>query len=404
MKILICNAGSTSLKFKLWQMPQERELAQGRVERIGMGGAIFAYACPEAGAELTLTGLDVKGYTQGISMFLQRLTGKDGAINSLEQLDAVGFKTVLSKGFSGVHLLTEEVLAGMRATMTVAPAHNGPYLEAIGVFQKLAPRVPLVGVFETAFHRTIPDYRRLYALPWDWIERYQIHKMGFHGASHSYVALRTGGRGRVISCHLGGSSSLCALLNGRSVDNSFGLSLQNGIPHNNRVGDLDPYVILYLLDQGLSAAEIDRGLTKEAGLKGISGLSGDMRDIEKAMEAGNQRARLAFEMFTDAVKRYVGAYTVELGGLDQLAFTGGIGENSWRVRERVCQGLLCLGVEMDEGLNRGLQGEGVISKAHSRVMVRVIAANEELMVVRAACDCLENQREGDRSDAHPPEL
>ena len=404
MKVLICNAGSTSLKFKLWQMPGEQVLAQGRVERIGMGGAIFGYACPQAGAELTLTGLDIQGYTQGIDLFLRHLTGADGALKSLSQLDAVGFKTVLSKGFYGVHLLTEAVLEGMRAMMTVAPAHNGPYLEAIHVFQKLAPGIPLVGVFETAFHQTIPECRRLYALPWDWIERYQIHKMGFHGASHSYVALRTGKRGRVVSCHLGGSSSLCALLDGRSVDNSFGLSLQTGIPHNNRVGDLDPYVILYLLSQGLSAAEIDRGLTKEAGLKGISGLSGDMRDIEEAMRAGDERARLAFEMFTDAVKRYVGAYTVELGGLDQLVFTGGIGENSWRVRERVCQGLICLGVKIDAALNRELKAEGVISAPDSQVLVRVIAANEELMVVRAACAFLNNQREGDQIHAYPPEL
>lgn len=392
MKVLVCNAGSTSLKFKLWQMPGEQVLAQGRVERIGMGGAIFGYACPGAGADLTLTGLDITGYTQGIQLFLDHLTGPQGALDGLNQLDAVGFKTVLCKGFTGVHLLTREVLEGMRAYMTVAPAHNGPYLEAIGVFQKLLPHTPLVGAFETAFHQTIPDCRRLYALPWDWITEYGVKKMGFHGASHSYVAMMTGGQGRVVSCHLGGSSSLCAILDGKSVDNSFGLSLQTGIPHNNRVGDLDPYVILYLLDQGLTPAQIHWGLTREAGLKGISGLSGDMRDIEEAMEQGDERARLAFDMFTDAVKRYVGAYTVELGGLDQLAFTGGIGENSWRVREKVCRGLACLGVELDEGANRALRGDGVISSPTSRVKVRVIPANEELMVVRAACACLENHK------------
>ena len=393
MKILICNPGSTSLKFKLWEMPGEKMLAQGRVERIGMGGAIFAYACPEKGAELTQEGLDIGGYTQGIELFLKELTGPSGALDSLAQLDAVGFKTVLSKGYKGVHRLTGPVLQGMRDYMTVAPAHNGPYLEAIGVFQQLLPGTPLVGAFETAFHRTIPLYRRLYALPWAWSQAYGLEKMGFHGASHSYVALKTGGKGRVVSCHLGGSSSLCAILDGKSVDNSFGLSLQTGIPHNNRVGDLDPYVLMYLLVRGMSWAELNRGLTKEAGLKGVSGLSGDMRDIQKATEAGDQRAQLAFDMFTDAVKRYIGAYAVELGGLDQLVFTGGIGENGWQVRQRVCQGLGCLGVVLDEAANRALKGEGTISAPDSRVLVRVIPANEELMVVRGVVACLEDRGE-----------
>ncbi len=366
-------------------------LAQGRVERIGMGGSIFAYACPAKGANLTLEGLDIDGYTQGIELFLQHLTGSSGALDSLEQLDAVGFKTVLSKGYKGVHRLTQPVLQGMRDYMTVAPAHNGPYLEAIGVFEQLLPDTPLVGAFETAFHRTIPPYRRLYSLPWAWSQAYGLEKMGFHGASHSYVAMKTGGKGRVISCHLGGSSSLCAILDGKSVDNSFGLSLQTGIPHNNRVGDLDPYVLMYLLDQGMSWAELNRGLTKEAGLKGVSGLSGDMRDIQKAMEAGDSRAQLAFDMYTDAVKRYIGAYTAELGGLDQLAFTGGIGENGWQVRRQICQGLDYLGVALDQEVNRTLKGEGVISAPDSRVTVRVIPANEELMVVRCVVACLEGR-------------
>lgn len=384
LKVLICNAGSTSLKFKLWEMPGETVLAAGRVERIGMGGSIFGYSCPEKALSTEEKDLDVKGYEEGIHRFLQALTDVDiGALSAVEEIDAVGYKTVLAKGYYGVHPLEEPVLQGMWEYMRVAPAHNGPYLKAIQVFQELLPGVPQVGAFETAFHRSIPEYRRLYALPWDWIRDYSIAKMGYHGASHSYVALRTGSKGRVVSCHLGGSSSLCAILEGRSVDNSFGLSLQTGIPHNNRVGDLDPYIILFLQDQGLSPEEINLGLRTRSGLKGISGLSGDMRDIEEAMDAGNSRAKLAFDMYADAVARYIGAYTVELGGLDQVVFTGGIGENSWRLRAAVLEKIACLGVVFDEEANRTLKGEGVLSAPDSRVTVRVIPANEELMVVRA---------------------
>ena len=389
LKVLICNAGSTSIKFKLWEMPDETVLAAGRVERIGMGGSIFGYSCPERDLTIEEKDLDIRSYEEGIQRFLQALTGpQTGALSAVEEIDAVGYKTVLAKGYYDVHLLEEPVLQGMREHMGVAPAHNGPYLRAIQVFRELLPGVPQVGAFETAFHRSIPEHRRLYALPWDWIRDYGIAKMGYHGASHSYVALRTGGKGRVVSCHLGGSSSLCAILDGKSVDNSFGLSLQTGIPHNNRVGDLDPYIILYLQEQGLSPEEISLGLRTRSGLKGISGLSGDMRDIEEAMDSGNSRAKLAFDMYADAVARYIGAYTVELGGLDQVVFTGGIGENSWRLRAEVLQKIACLGVSFDEEANRTLKGEGILSTPDSKVTVRVIPANEELMVVRAAYGAL----------------
>ena len=388
MKILICNAGSTSLKFKLFTMPGERMLCEGRVERIGMGGSIFAYRCEGAGADLLEEGLTIDNYTDGIDRFLRRMTAEDtGAIESLEALDAGAFKTVLSKGHLGTHVIDDGVIQGMLDYMTVAPAHNGPYLEAIRVFQRLTPRAKLVGAFETDFHRTIPLYRRLFAVPYDWYERYGIQKMGYHGASHSYVAERTG-RGRVVSCHLGGSSSLCAMLDGVSVDNSFGFSLQTGIPHNNRVGELDAFAIPFMLRQGMTLDEAERALTKQAGLKGISGTSGDLRDIERAMDAGSERARLAFDMLVDAIRRTIGAYAAELNGLDQLAFTGGMGERSARLRRAVCEGLGYLGVEIDEQANAQLAGEGAISAAGSRVRVLVILANEELMVMRRAHDCL----------------
>ena len=221
MKILICNAGSTSLKFKLWEMPDGKELASGRVERVGSERAIFQYV--HGDYKLEQEPVVIPDYTAGIRRFLDVLSGGNSpAIVSLDEIEAVGFKTVLAKGFYGVHELTEEVLEGMRAYLTVAPAHNSCYLEAISVFENLLPQVRRVGVFETAFHRTIPLAHRLYPVPYEWYEKYGVMKMGYHGASHGYIARRLAGKRRVISCHLGGSGSICAILDGKSIDNSFG--------------------------------------------------------------------------------------------------------------------------------------------------------------------------------------
>jgi len=393
MKILICNAGSTSLKFKLWDMPSLSVLAEGRVERVGGGDAIFS---SRIGAHAERRdGLNIPDYTSGVRLFLDSLTGPAGALSSSGEIAAVGFKTVLSKGFYGVHYLTEDVLAGMEAMMSVAPAHNGPYLEVIRVFERLMPDAARIGVFETAFHATIPLERRVYPVPWAWYEQYGVMRMGYHGASHSYVAEKLAGRKRVISCHLGGSGSLCAILDGKSVDNSFGLSLQAGIPHAQRAGDIDPYIIPYLLDKGLSMNDILLGLGKNGGLKGLSGTSGDLRDVEAAIEGGSERARLALDVYAAGIIRYIGAYYMELGGLDALAFTGGIGENSWRVREMVLDRLAHIGLRYDGALNRACRGEAVISTDDSAVSVHVIPANEELMVARAAFSLL---RESGRSD------
>jgi acetate kinase len=246
-----------------------------------------------------------------------------------------------------------------------------------------------VGVFETAFHTTIPAERRIYALPYEWYEKYGIQRMGYHGASHAYIA-RTmtslqaaknpGEPGRIISCHLGGSCSVCAILDGKSVDNSFGFSLQAGVPHANRVGDLDPYIALYLLHMGMTMEELLEGLEKNGGMRGISGISGDMRDLEEAA-AGSPRAALALDIFTNAVQRYIGQYFVELGGLDRLVFTGGIGENSPLLRSRICESVGSLGIALDAEANAG-KGDRLISSAESKVEVWVIAANEELGVAR----------------------
>jgi len=380
MKILICNAGSTSLKFKLWEMPSLTVLSEGKVERVGSENAIFHYSCGDF--SIHLDGISIPDYTDGIQRYLDALVNVEGgAVGSLTEIQAVGFKTVLAKGFYGVHFLTDEVLDGMRSYLSVAPAHNGPYLEAIGVFRKLLPDTPQVGVFETAFHRTIPMERRIFSVPYEWYEKYGIMRMGYHGASHGYIAKKLHDKRRIVSCHLGGSGSICAILDGKSMDNSFGFSLQMGIPHASRTGDVDAYLVPFLLEQGLSLEEIYTGFGKNGGLKGISGTSGDMRDIEEAIKNGSERAELAMKVMVNSILRYIGAYAMEIGGIDALAFTGGIGENCVTLRRMIMEAMAHMGVVADHDSNENGNGERLISAPESAVSVHVIPANEEYMVV-----------------------
>lgn len=380
MKILICNAGSTSLKFKLWDMPDHVELALGRIERVGSDRAIFQYEC--GAFRVKREPVSIPNYTAGIQMFLEHLTQGDApAISELKDVEAVGFKTVLSKDHYGVHELTDDVLDGMRAYLSVAPVHNRCYLEAIDVFKKLAPSARLVGVFETAFHQTIPLKHRIYPVPYEWYEKYGLMKMGYHGASHSYVASRLSDKKRVISCHLGGSGSICAILDGKSIDNSFGFSLQAGVPHASRAGDIDAYIIPYLLDQGMEMPEILSGLDQNGGLKGISGTSGDMRDIMQAIHEGSERAKLALDCLAVSILRYIGAYAMELGGIDAVAFTGGIGENSALLRKMIVEKMAFMGAKLDAAKNEACCHECKISACDSAIDVYVIPANEEYIVV-----------------------
>lgn len=387
MKVLAANVGSTSLKFKLFEMPEETALCEAKIERVGSRDkAIFAYGSLVAGKHYRLEGQCIPDYTTGIRMFLEALvSGEYGVIKSVGEIDRIGFKTVLSKGFYGVHELTDAVMDGMRDYLFIAPVHNAAYLEAIGQFNNLLPDVPKIGVFETAFHTTIPIERRIYGVPYEWYEKYGLMRMGYHGASHGYIAQESrayGKAGRVISCHLGGSCSVCAIQDSRSVDTSFGFSLQSGLIHANRTGDADPYMIPFLQSEGLSAEEIEDGLSKHGGLLGISGVSNDMRDLQSAAESGNERARLAVDAFVSGIIKQIGAFYAELGGLDQLVFTGGIGEHSAFVRNAVCSQLRHLGIELDEEKNSASESVGVVSAAGSAVLVTVIPANEELGVAR----------------------
>jgi len=393
MYLLVCNAGSTSLKFKLFEMPSEHVMAEAKVERIGRrDNGIFTNKTPKGGYFHTEK-TDIPTYTEGIKMFLNCMLSQDteiGVLNDISKISRVGFKTVLAPGY-GVAVIDKAVEEKMQEFLDVAPAHNGPYLEAVRHFRNLLPDAVLVGVFETAFHETIPTERALYAVPYEWCEKYGFRRMGYHGASHSYVSETLtdlfGNTGKTISCHLGGSCSLCAIEDGKSVDTTFGLSLQNGICHANRCGDIDAYVFPFLKNRGLTDEEILYGLEKQGGLLGISGVSNDMRELREAEKDGNERAGLAIRHFINGIVKYVGAFYAELGGLDNLVFTAGIGENDSSVREEVCRQTAHLGInlaEQPEDLGGGILR---LSAPDSKVRVLVIPANEELGVARKTFRC-----------------
>lgn len=380
MRILVANAGSTSLKFKVFTFPGEQVEAECRIERVGdPNGGRFFYTDAAQTVEETRV---FPGYEEGIRAFLACFGGGE--------IHAVGFKTVLSFGYYGVHLLTPQVMQGMEEALVVAPAHNSCYLTAIRTFEKVMPEVPRVGVFETAFHQTLPEEAYTYSIPYEWRDKYGLRRRGYHGASHSYVAdcltHRLGPEYKAVSCHMGGSTSLCAILDGKSVDTSFGLSLQVGLPQSNRAGDLDPFFIFYLMEkEGLTSEEIKTALSKDSGLKGISGLSGDMRDLEAAARTGHHRARLAIDMYVKELLRYIGGYAAQMGGLDAIAFTGGLGENSALIRNKVMEKLAFLGVQPVE---TQLSGITCITKPGRGPQVWVIPANEELGVARRTRELL----------------
>ena len=385
MKILVCNVGSTSLKFKLYDMPDARVLAQCGVERVGSDhDAIFRYENCLTGQKIAFDKADIPNYESGIRLFLDYLTGADmGVISAVTEIERVGYKATLSKGHFGIHELDEEVLQGMEDWLSLAPLHNRAYLDAIAVMRGFLPEARFIGCFETAFHRDIPLERKIYGVPYEWYERYGVQRLGYHGASHGYIADVLNEQGRdykAISCHLGGSCSVCAIENGRSVDTSFGMSLESGLIHANRVGDMDTSMSYFLRSEGMSDEEILQGLQKKGGLLGISGVSNDLRYVIEAAQNGNERAKLALDVFVTGIVHYIGAFAMDLGRLDYLVFTAGIGEHSALLRERVCEKLGLLGVKLDKEKNA--QNEEVISAADSAVRVLVIPTNEELGIAR----------------------
>ena len=372
MKILVVNIGSTSLKYQLLRMPEGTELARGRVERIGEPGG----DCPDYGGAITRCRTEI--------------VGPGRPLEDLRDLNGIGFKAVHGGPLSGARVVDDDVLAAMEEFAFLAPAHNPPYVAAMRAFRRLVPEVPLVALFETAFFDQVDEAAVTYAVPHSWKTELGIRRYGFHGASHRAASekaqelLKTRDL-RHISCHLGGSSSVAAIRSGVAVDCSFGMSPQSGLPHNNRTGDIDVFAVLHVMKyKGYSVDEVAEILATRSGLAGLSGGSGDVRDLSKAAADGDVRSRLALEVFVDAIRRYIGSFLVRLGGLDVLSFSGGIGEHSPDVRAAVCEGLSELGIELNPERNQ--KAETTLSRDSGRVAVLLVPADEERIVARATAE------------------
>jgi acetate kinase len=390
MKILVANLGSTSFKYRLFDMTAERVLARGGVERIG---SPESRCFVEAGGRRQEATVAAKDHAAAVRLCLGQLTDTQ-CLASPRELAAIGFKAVHAQGLTGVHRVDDKVLAAMEAYNDVAPAHNPPYVTAMRLLAKELPEIPLVAAFETGFHETIAPAAKLYAVPLEWAEQHGIKRWGFHGASHRYIAERTAQLlgnpdARIISCHLGGSSSLCAIKNGQSWANTLGMSPQSGLPHNNRVGDFDVFALPALMRAtGKTLEQVLDDLANRSGLAGLSGLN-DLRDVEAAHAQGNPRASLALEVFAASVRHYLGAYLVLLGGADAIVFTGGIGENSVRMRYYICSNLEWFGIHVDWHKNETAKGEARFDAPNSRVQLWIMPTNEELIVARQTRDCLQ---------------
>ncbi len=389
MLILACNVGSTSLKYRLYRLGEaEEELAFGHFEGIGRASG---RAKQQAGDRALAEDRPRPGYGEAITAMLDFL-GEAGLLPG-GRPDCVAFKVVAALRVSGVQELTEEVLRAMEAFNTLLPAHNPPYVAAVRQFRKLMPGVPLIGSFETGFFQSMKEEAYLYPLPLELLE-HGVRKNGAHGASHEYVTrwmARETGRDnlKLISCHLGGSSSMAAVSGGQAVDTTLGLSLQSGLPHNNRAGDTDPCLGIYLQESlGYTLDEVKKLYSGKSGLLGLSGFSGELWEIEAAAQAGNQRAQTALDVYCYSIRKYVGSFAAALGGLDAIAFTGGIGQNSAHVRAQALCGLEFLGVRLDGAKNAAAKPGSLISKADSGVLVYVVATNEEIIIARKARDFL----------------
>jgi len=392
MKILVANLGSTSFKYRLFDMADERLLARGGVERIG---AAQSPCTVKAGAFSEELVQPVADHAVAVRLCLQQLSDlRLGCLQSPAELAAIGFKAVHAQGVTGVQRVDERVLMAMEAYNDVAPAHNPPYVKAMRLLTRELPDIPLVAAFETGFHETIAPAERLYAVPLDWA-KFGVQRWGFHGASHRYIGQRAAqllGKpdAKIISCHLGGSSSLCAIAGGASQATSMGMSPQTGLPHNNRVGDFDPFALPAVMRAtGKTLPQVLDDLANRSGLLGLSGTSNDLRDIEEAALKGEQRARLALDVFVAGVRHYLGAYLLLLNGADAIVFTGGIGENSATMRQDVCRALDWFGILLDESRNKEAKGEVPIHAPTSRVQVWIMPTNEELIVARQAKSVLE---------------
>ncbi len=403
MKILVLNCGSSSLKYQLLDMSNNDDLlAKGLVERIGLDDGIISHKTKD-GKKYENT-LPIKDHTIAIDEVLKALLDSNhGVIKDKNEINAVGHRVVHgAERFSGSVEITDEVIAKMEECVDLAPLHNPANLKGIYAMKKLLPEVTQCGTFDTAFHQTMEDYAYLYALPYEMYEKHRVRRYGFHGASHKFVSEQAAkylnkdyNQLKIITCHLGNGCSLAAVKNGKSVDTSMGLTPVEGLMMGTRTGDLDLGALFFVMEkENLDIAGANNMINKQSGLKGVSGISNDMRDIGKAADAGNKRAEVALKMFSYRVKKYVGSYAAAMGGVDAIVFTGGIGENDSDVRKNVCENMEFLGLEFNQTVNDGLRGKFAdLSAPNSKVKAVVIPTNEELVIAQDAYKIIQEKIE-----------
>ncbi|HPF36404.1 acetate kinase [bacterium] len=388
--ILVINCGSSSLKYQLLEMEQETLLAKGLVERIGQQEGRHVAVVP--GHDPVDRTLPVPDHEAGIRIVMESLTDAEtGVIGSFDEIHAVGHRVVhAGEKYAGSVIITQDVVDALEECIPLAPLHNPPNITGILAARAVLPDVPMVGVFDTAFHQTMPPHAYVYPLPYRMYEEHKIRRYGFHGTSHRYVTLRTAQilempveQLNLITCHLGNGASVAAVKGGRSIDTSMGFTPLEGLMMGTRCGDIDPAIAGYLeRNKGMTLEEIDALFNKQSGLLGISGLSSDLRDVEREYANGHERAKLALEIYAYHIRKYIGAYAVALGRVDALVFTAGVGENDSLVREWACRGLEIIGAELDPFKNATRRDEAMISKLSSRIAIMIVPTNEELMIAR----------------------
>ncbi|MDZ7672229.1 MAG: acetate kinase [Halanaerobiales bacterium] len=399
MKVLVLNSGSSSIKFQLFNMEEEKVLAKGLVERIGIDDSGIEYE--NSNGQEVEKAMDIKNHKEGIKHVVEMLLDPEiGVLNSIDEINAVGHRVVHGgEKFAESTLITDEVIDKIEEVSTLAPLHNPHNLSGIRVCKDLLPEKPQVGVFDTAFHQSMPEEAYIYAIPYEYYEEHGVRRYGFHGTSHKYVANRAAAlmekdldELKIITCHLGNGASIAAVNKGDSVDTSMGMTPLEGLVMGTRSGDIDPAIIPFLMDkENLSTKEIDNILNKKSGLLGVSGISNDSRDVRQAAHNGNHRAQLADQVFSYRVRKYIGAYLAVLNGADAVVFTGGIGENAAGVREHILEKLDNLGFELDTEANKVRGEEREITTKNSKVKAFVIPTNEELVIARDTKNIVENQ-------------
>ena len=399
MKILVLNCGSSSIKYKLFDMDSKSVIAQGGIEKIGLPGSFLKLTLP--GGEKKILEKNIPEHTVGVEFILQTLTSAEyGAIKSLNEINAVGHRMVHGgEKFSESVLLDKEVLEAFTACNDLAPLHNPANLKGVHAIDAILPDVPQIGVFDTAFHQTMPDYAYMYAVPYELYQKYGVRRYGFHGTSHRYVSQRVCGflgvkleGKRIITCHIGNGGSISAIKDGKCVDTSMGLTPLEGLMMGTRSGDIDAGAVTYIMEkENLTPAGVSDLLNKKSGVMGVSGVSSDMRELEAASKAGNPRAVLAEKMYFYRIRKYIGAYAAAMGGVDIIVFTGGVGENQASCRAAACEGLEFMGVKLDAEKNKVRGEEVIISTEDSKVTVTVIPTDEELMIASDAMDILQKK-------------